>query len=673
MKKQVQAITADGRARARKALWLAAPIAAALGIAGAPAVAKAPMASTATHFDYKDWEAYLGGADSSQYSSLDQVNTGNVNQLKVAWTYETGPGPAPHFNPIKIGDTLYLVAGSKLVALDPATGQQKWVHDYGAASAPAAPGGRPGFGGVRIGDRGMNYWQSADGKDRRLYFLKNGMLTAVNADNGDVITSFGTNGEVDIRTGLEPDKMPDRPLMTNNPGRIYKNTIIISLPAGAYDYASAPADIHAYDVLTGKLKWVFHTVPNKGEYGYDTWPAKDHEKEGGVHNWNESTLDVNTGIIYIPTGTARYDFYGGNRKGKDLFANSILALDATTGKRLWSYQVIHHDLWDFDIPQAPKLITIHKDGKDIPALIQATKFGYLFVLDRRTGKPVWPIKETPVPKSDVPGEQAWPTQPRPTWPEPFARQGVFTPEMINPYISDEDQAKLRELLKTVRNEGLNTPPSLQGTISLPGHNGGANWGSSAVDPIKHMYFVVSKQMPVNDKLFLDTGDKLAKEQADMPNGGGDVKPYKSNVDFMLQSNGLPAINPPWSLITGYDMDSGKKLWSLPDGEVMMLAAKGIHDTGSTAPRGGPVATGGGLVFVGTSSDRMVRARDEMTGKVLWQDQLDAASEGVPAVYEAGGKEYIVFAVGGDGLFPPKLGQPKPGPNRYVAYALPDGN
>jgi quinoprotein glucose dehydrogenase len=654
----------------RSAAWLA-PLAAVLAIAGAPALAKS--SSTATSFDYKGWDAYAGGADSSQYSSLDQINTANVKDLQVAWTFETGPGPAPHFNPLKVGDTLYLINGSKLIALDPATGKEKWSHDYAAApaatsgGAPDAPAPARGPAGVRIGDRGMNYWQSADGKDRRLYFLKNGMLTAVNADNGDVITSFGNNGEVDIRTGLEPAKMPDRPLMTSNPGRIYKNTIIISLPAAAYDFASAPADTHAYDVLTGKLKWVFHTVPEKGEPGYETWPAKDHDKFGGVHNWSEFTVDSNTGIAYIPTGTARYDFYGGNREGKNLYANSINAIDIATGKHLWSFQVVHHDLWDFDIPQSPKLMTIHKDGKDIPVVIQATKFGYIYVLDRRTGKPVWPIKETPVPKSDVPGEKAWPTQPVPTLPEPFARQGVFTPDMINPYISDEDKAKLRDLLKTARNEGLFTPPSLQGSISLPGHNGGANWGSSAVDPVKHRFFVVSKQMPTFDKLVLDTRPEA---QAAMPNGGGDVKPYKSNVDFMLQSNGLPAINPPWSLITAYDMNTGKKIWSLPNGEVMMLAEKGIHDTGSTAPRGGPVATAGGLVFVGTSSDRKVRARDAATGKVLWENQLDAASEGVPAVYEAGGKEYVVFAVGGDGLFPPKLGQPKPGANRYVAFALP---
>jgi quinoprotein glucose dehydrogenase len=290
------------------------------------------------------------------------------------------------------------------------------------------------------------------------------------------------------------------------------------------------------------------------------------------------------------------------------------------------------------------------------------------VLDRRTGKPVWPIKETPVPASDVPGEKAWPTQPVPTLPEPFARQGKLTEDMINPYISEEDQAKLRELLKTARNEGLFTPPSLVGSISLPGHNGGANWGSSAVDPQHHRYFVVSKQIPTFDKLVLD---KRPEAQAAMPNGGGDVKPYKSNVDFMLQSNGLPAINPPWSLITAYDMDTGKKLWSLPNGEVTKLVEQGIRDTGSTAPRGGPVATAGGLVFVGTSSDRKFRARDAATGKVLWEFSLPAASEGVPAVYEAGGRQYIVIPVGGDGLFAPKLGQTPPGPSQYMAFALPE--
>ncbi|WP_054530941.1 pyrroloquinoline quinone-dependent dehydrogenase [Erythrobacter sp. SG61-1L] len=641
------------RSRRRRVAYCLA--AAALGLVSAGAVqAKTPAAATKTPgatFDLAGWDSYLGGSESSQYSSLDQVNKANVSQLKLAWTYKTGEGQPPHFNPVIVGGKLYILTpDNALAALDPASGKELWKRKYSG----------------RVAGRGMNYWESKDGKDRRLFFMMDGMLTAVSAENGDPIATFGEQGGVDLRKGLDVDISQLRPLQTDNPGRIYKDTIIMSLPAGAYDYASAPADIHAYDVRTGKLKWKFHTVPKKGEFGYETWPEKDHEKFGGVHNWSESTVDPETGIIYIPTGTARYDFYGGNREGQNLFANSIVALDAQTGKRIWHYQVLHHDLWDFDNPQAPKLLTIHKDGKDIPVVILATKMGFVFVFNRLTGEPIWPIEERPVPASDVPGEKAWPTQPFPTWPEPFARQS-FTEAEINPYIPEEDKVKLRELFKTARNEGIYTPPSVVGSISAPGHNGGANWGSSAVDPKNGRFFVVSKQMPTFDKLNLD---KRPEALEAMPNGGGDVQPYKSGVNFMLQSNGLPAISPPWSLITAYDMNTGNKIWELPNGEVTELVKMNIKNTGSTAPRGGPVATAGGIVFVGTSSDRKIRARDAENGKVLWEFELPAASEGVPAVYEADGRQYLVIAVGGDGLFAPQLGQTPPGESQYMAFALP---
>lgn len=616
--------------------------------------ARVASAPAAPEFDFVAWDQYLGGGDSSQYSALAQIDRSNVSQLEVAWTYELGPGAAPQFNPIKIGDTLFLMkGGNTLVALDAATGAEKWTRTYEG----------------RTGVRGMNYWQSADGRDRRFLFLNDGMLRAVNADNGEPIASFGTDGKVDLRVGLPVDISEMRPLMTNNPGRIYKDTVIISLPAEAYDFKSAPANIHAYDVRTGELKWTFNMVPLEGEFGYDTWPGgPDHAKFGGVHNWSESTVDENLGLVFIPTGTARYDFYGGNRLGDNLFGNSVVALDAETGKRVWHYQTIRHDLWDLDLPQAPKLMTIRKDGEDVPILIQAVKHGYLFVFDRRDGTPIWPIEDRPVPASDVPGEVASPTQPFPTWPPPYARM-TFTEDMINPHIPEADQAKLRELFKTVRNEGEFTPPSLQGSIGMPGHNGGANWGSSAIDPVRKRFYVNSKHIPVLNKLVLD---ERPEALAAMPGGGGDVQPYKANVDFMLQSNGLPAIDPPWSTLTGYDMQTGEIIWQVPNGEVMMLAQQGIRDTGSTAPRGGPVATAGGLIFIGTSSDRKVRARDADTGRVLWEHQLDAASEGVPAVYEQNGRQFVVFPVGGDGLFAPRLGQPRPGPNRYVAFALPRG-
>jgi glucose dehydrogenase len=291
------------------------------------------------------------------------------------------------------------------------------------------------------------------------------------------------------------------------------------------------------------------------------------------------------------------------------------------------------------------------------------------VLNRLTGEPIWPIEERPVPASDVPGELASPTQPFPTVIAPFSSQGKMTEADINPFIPEKDKEKLRAMLKTARNEGLFTPPSIVGSISLPGHNGGVNFGMSAVDPVNKRFYVISRELPTLNKL---TPDTRATALANMPNGGGDVQPYQSPVNFLLQSNGFSAINPPWSTITAYDMNTGATLWQLPNGEVKPLVDLGIKETGSHIGRGSPVVTGGGLVFNATSTDRKFRARDAESGKILWEADLPAASEGVPAVYESGGKQYIVIAVGGDGLWAPKLPMPKAGPNQYIAFALPDG-
>lgn len=625
----------------------------ALLVAGCAAT---PAMIAAKSFDYTTWDSYLGGAESAQYSSLDQINTTNVKDLKVAWTFETGPGSPPRFGAVQANGLLYVTSkDSILIALDPATGKEKWRRELKG----------------RMSARGMNYWQSKNGKDKRLIFLNNGFLREVNADTGEFIKGFGdAQGEgIDIRTGLAGDISKVRALQTDNPGRIYNDLIIMSLPAGSATYASSPADIHAYNILTGKLAWVFHVKPEKGEFGYDTWPEKDHELMGGVHNWSESTIDDQAGVLYVPTGTARFDFYGGNRPGNNLFANSILAIDAKTGKRLWHFQTVHHDLWDYDIPLAPKLMTITKDGKDIPVVIQATKQGFIFVLDRKTGQPIWPVEERPVPQSDVPGEKSSPTQPFPTWPEPFTRQGKITEADINPFIPEADKVKARALLKTARNDGLFTPPSLRGSISLPGHNGGANFGMSAIDPVNHRYYVIDRVLPTLDTLF---PDKRPDAAASMPNGGGDVTPYQSPVNFNLQSNGFGIMAPPWSSITAYDMNTGNKLWTVPNGGVKALEDLGIKDTGSHIGRGNPVVTAGGLLFNATNTDRKFRARDAATGKVLWEADLPAASEGAPAVYSVGGREYIVIPVGGDGLWAPKLPMPKAGPNQYIAFALPEG-
>lgn len=644
----------------RKArLALAASLAVLLGACttaeGGSSLASASRAQAlpAEAFDYEGWDAYLGGSDSAQYSSLDQINRANVNQLEKAWEYKTGEGAPPLFNPVIGGGKMFVINGAgRLVALNPVTGAELWESNLTG----------------RIGTRGINYWESEDGSQGRLMVLNDGLLRAIDTSTGKMITNFGGTGGVDLRDALPDDVVTQGPLQTNNPGRIYKNTIIMSLPAGAYDYASSPANIHAYDVITGELKWTFNVVPREGEFGYDTWPeTADHSKYGGVHNWSESTVDTELGMVYIPTGTARYDFFGGNREGDNLFANSVIAIDATTGERVWHFQTVHHDLWDFDLPTAPKLMTITKDGERVPVLIQPTKQGWLFVFDRRTGEPVWPIVETPVPASDVPGEKASPTQPIPSWPEPYARQ-KFTVDDINPYLPEEDQAKLREMFKTSRHGNVFMPPSTQGTISFPAHNGGANWGNVASDPVNQRLYVVSRELPILLKLNVD---KRQSSKDAMPNGeGADILPYRWPVNFLLQSNGMVAIKPPFSLLTAYDMNTGNKLWAIPNGEVLPLEEKGITGVGSHAPRGGPVATAGGLIFVGTASDRAFRARDADTGEVLWETRFDAATEGVPAVYKVNGRQYVTVPVGGVGHFGGGLGLPEPGESKYVTFALP---
>jgi quinoprotein glucose dehydrogenase len=622
--------------------------------AGRPGAATASAAGTGSlpreNFDYVGWDAYLGGSESSQYSALDQINKQNVGQLQVAWTYPTGEGQPPLFNPIVANGMMYVLTGDgKIAALDPATGRELWKSQTTG----------------RVSSRGINYWESDDGFDRRLVFLNDGLVRAIDARTGQYIPNFS----IDLREALPEGHAPTpRPLMTNNPGRIFEDTYIVSLPAGAFDYASSPADIHAYDIRTGALKWVFNVVPRVGEFGSETWPEKDRERFGGVHNWSESTIDPELGIAFIPTGTARYDFYGGNRPGDNLFANSLVALDVRTGKRLWHFQTVHHDLWDFDLPNAPKLMTITKDGQKIPIVAVASKQGFLFVFDRRTGEPVWPIEERPVPASDVSGEKAAPTQPFPTWPQPFSRQ-TFTEADINPLLPAADQENLRKILRESRNEGLYTPPSIRGSISMPGHNGGTNWGNTAVDPLNQRFFVVSREIPVLIKL---NPDNRPEALAAMPNGSPDLNPYKSPVNFLLQSNGMVAIKPPFSYLTAYDMNTGNVMWRIPNGTVTTAETQGLPEVGAQASRGGPVATASGLLFVGTATDRTFRARDAATGEVLWEHELPAATEGVPAVYQVNGRQYVTIPVGGVGHFAGGLGLGEPGPSQYMTFALPAG-
>jgi quinoprotein glucose dehydrogenase len=420
----------------------------------------------------------LPGPDSSNFRDLDQITKTNVSQLQMAWFYPYG---APSFSPVEVNGVLYGLGrnATSLVALDAATGKELWIHE--------------GLAGIQ--NKGINYWQSEDGKDKRLIFGVNSFLQEIDATTGKTIATFGVDGIVDLRRGLLRAEGTSLPAMTGSPGRIWKNTIVLGGASGE-SYVSPPGDIRAYDVLTGKLLWQFHTVPQPGEFGYDTNPPQGWKYMGGANNWGEMALDEERGIVYIPTGSATYDFYGADRHGQNLFANCLLALDVRTGKRLWHFQTIHHDLWDLDNVSAPQLATVMHNGQKVDVVAHAGKNGFLFVFNRVTGEPLWPIEERPVPASDVPGELAWPTQPFATKPPPFVRQS-FTAEDVNQWlITPEQRQTMLDRLANARNRpgpqgGLYNPPGIgKDAVSMPGNQGGSNWGTTAADPQKGMVFVV---------------------------------------------------------------------------------------------------------------------------------------------------------------------------------------
>lgn len=702
------------------------------------AVAGWPQAADDVH---KSWLDYGGAEDSAQFSALTQITRANVSQLQVAWTYPTGDGEKYSFSPTIANGLVYVLAkNNAIVALNASTGQEVWVHADTSHSK-------------LITHRGINYWQSPDGADRRLFFAADNFLQAIDARTGKSITGFGDNGRVNLREGLGRDAASLSLVQSTTPGRTFGNLLIIG-SATNEEYRSGPGDIRAFDVRTGKLVWTFHTIPHPGEYGYQTWPKNAWKTVGGANSWSELSVDEKRGIVYVPTASPKYNFYGADRVGMDLFGDSLIALDARTGKRLWHFQMVHHDIWDYDNATSPKLLTVRHNGAMVDIVAQPNKEGFVWVFNRVTGAPLWPITERPEPASDMPGEKTWPTQPFPVKPPPFARQ-AFTENDVNPYLNPEEKAHFREVVRSARNQGMFTPPGLTNTIEMPGNNGGGNWGGAAVDPRNGTLYVVSKDVPC--LLKLEPRKSVGKHQAGSPEQEGHLlyaancerchlasragappavptlvrisehltaeqirnvvrhgqgpmpafpklsetelgslvsylqKPelgavasapsitakngitgqaeYVSGFGFMFAKSGLPAISPPWTTMTAYDLNKGSIEWQIPLGDVPDLAAKGAKNTGGVFQKTGPVVTAGGLIFIGTR-DRKVRALDEHTGKVLWEKQLNAAVEGVPAVYETNGKEYLVVCAAEQSAIDPAAHPTIHG--AYVAFALPDG-
>ena len=439
---------------------------------------------------YSEWSVYRGDPGNSAYSSLDQINTGNVNRLEIAWTYRTGDADKGNrstiqCNPIIVNGRMYVTSTKlKLIALEAATGKEIWKFDpFDGAEATGV-------------NRGVAYWE--ENKDKRIFFTAGSYLHAINADDGTIITSFGTNGRVDLREGLgrEPAKLA---VSATTPGVIYRDILIQGSALGE-GYDAAPGFIRAYNVRSGEIVWTFHTIPQPGEFGYDTWPTNAYQEVGGTNNWAGMSLDEKRGIVFVPTGSPAFDFYGGNRKGKNLFGNCLLAIEAATGKLRWHYQLVHHDLWDYDLPAPPNLITIKRDEKMVDAVAQVTKMGMVFVFDRDTGEPIFPIEERPVPASSLLGEETWPTQPFPTKPPPFSRQTFSESDITD--ISPESNAFIKEKIKGAKFGNIFTPQGTEGVVQFPGTRGGAEWGGASFDPEHGIMYVNANEIPLLVKMKL---------------------------------------------------------------------------------------------------------------------------------------------------------------------------
>lgn len=465
------------------------------------------------------WEVYGGSKEGTRYSSLNQIDTNTVQQLEVAWTYHTGDADPEHFsqiqcNPIVVNGVLYGTTPTlKLFAADAATGAPIWTFN-----PLDEAGGDNGFF-IMNNIRGITYW--SDGKAERVLFTAGSKLHSVDAKTGLLDTAFGRKGRVDLHEGLGRD-VADLYISNASPGIIYKDLIIMGsrVDEGA---DAAPGHIRAFNVRTGKQEWIFHTIPQPGEPGYETWDDPNAWKHiGGANCWSGFTLDESKGMLFVPVGSASYDFYGGRRTGANLYADCLLALDAATGKHLWHFQDVHHDIWDRDLPTPPALVTVTHNGKKIEALAQPTKTGYVFLLNRQTGEPLFPVEEMPVPiTTDLAGEKPWPTQPRPLKPEPFVRQSL-TEKDLNPFITPEEQDSLRKVLAGLNHDHMFSTPSKRGTLIFPGYDGGAEWGGPAFDPESGLLYVNANEMAwvltmvdvkpeMKKETWLDAGKRLYRQ------------------------------------------------------------------------------------------------------------------------------------------------------------------
>lgn len=671
-----------------------------------------------------DWPVY-GGPDNIHYSSLKQINTKNISQLREVWRYDTEEKGGLETSPIIIDGVLYAYTPTqKVIALDAATGKLIWKF--------ASPGGAV----PSRAERGLAYW--ADGKDKRILAGVANYVYAIDASTGKGVASFGDDGRIDLRENLRGDPKSQSVSITS-PGVIYKDLIILG-DATPEQLPAPPGDIRAYDVRSGKLRWTFHTIPHPGEFGYDTWPKDAWTYSGAANNWCGMALDEARGIVYVPTGSAATDWYGADRVGDNLFANTLIALNAETGERIWHFQGVRHDLWDRDFPAPPALVTVLRNGKQIPAVAQTSKQGHLFLFNRVDGTPLFPIEYRKFPASTVPGEVAAAEQPVPTKPAPFARQSL-TEDLLTTRTPEAHQWAL-EQFRTFVSDGQFVPNQVgKQTVMFPGYDGGAEWGGPAFDPETNIIYINSNDVGLTNALVphvpgaggrsvylsqcgachrADLGGtppafpaltnlkgRMSAEQiAEIVQHGKGRMPGFPNIkgnqltrlsEYLLDSDamepvdsatgpttqsggfrtydttgykkfldpqGYPANATPWGTLNAINLNTGEYVWKITLGQYPELVAKGIPDTGSEN-YGGPVVTAGGVLFIGaTVLDKKFRAFDKVTGKLLWETLLPLSADATPATYQINGRQYVVIAAGGDR----DPSTPKGGV--YVAFALP---
>jgi quinoprotein glucose dehydrogenase len=671
-------------------------------VAAALMLASAAMAQTVTPVPDVEWRTYAGDLAASHYKPLDQINAANFNKLEVAWRFKTDSiGNRPEYKlegtPLEIGGVIYTTAGTRrgVVALDAVTGELLWMHaEHEGARGAAAP--------RQLSGRGLAYW--SNGADKRVLYVTPGYrLIALDANTGQPIPGFGVNGVVDLKQDFDQVIRPD--LVTGEAGLhaapvVAGNTIIVGT---AFREGFTPATMHnnkgyvrAYDVRTGKRLWTFHTIPKKGEFGYDTWLNGSAEATGNTAVWTQMSVDEALNTAYLPIESPTSDFYGGQRPGPGLFGNTLVAVDLTTGARKWHFQQIHHEMWDYDNSSAPLLIDITVAGKPIKAVALPSKQGFLYVYDRVTGKPVWPMPERPTPKGDVPGEWYSPTQPIPTRPQAYARNGVAVDDLID--FTPELRAKAVDLVKNYKMGPVYTPPVVS---TLPGPlgvlnmsaSGGTNWPGGSFDPETHTVYVyacnscissVGLQRPPAGMTDLDWVVGVAGQPVTMIRGPGEnagadaaAPPKSARADggySRLTIDGLPLLKPPYSTITAINLDRGEIVWQIPHGETPDIvrnnpALKGldIPRTGQTGYSIGTLVTkslviaGDPMVTTTAAHPRgaMLRAYDKTNGKEVGAVWMPAPQSGTPMTYSVGGRQYLVVAVSGGAYS-----------GEYIAYSLP---